>query len=250
MNNGNTFGGIDEILRYLGYEKDDSCNSNNDNSNPSSNQSCSDSQCTNEKINDDGTIEKICERYGIKYKCTIDPSGGANSNCCKNFNSDIIGGFQDIDPNSFIILAEVIGDLLSGGLPFNVATAVSNWFNLVGQIIETYASQLVYFQSGPGRFYKVEDRNVANPFCSSSKVTEDETSSNNTYNSENTSTNSADGNNDSENKSCNTTDDSSYNNLKETVERISSELEDIKNQFDKLNNKIEMLKINSESLKK
>ena len=38
----------------------------------------------------------------------IDPSAGADSNCCANINLDIPGGFQDIDPIVFITIGEVI----------------------------------------------------------------------------------------------------------------------------------------------
>ena len=258
--NENPFGGIDEILRYLGYEKaDNNSNSNNDSGNQSS---CS-SQCCNEKINDDGTIEHICEKYGIKYKATIDPTGGARGNCCIDFNSDIIGGFQDMNPQLFIVLGEVIGDLLAGQLPFNVANAVSNWFNLVGQIIETYASQIVYFQAGPGRHYNPEDRNVVNPFCSSSRVTE-ESQENSSDNNSSSSCN-ANNNDDSTNSNKSTDNNESSNmdneakcrennsrneDLRMTVERIDCEIEEMKNQFDILNDKIEILKKNLESLKR
>ena len=96
----------------------------------------------------------------------IDPSGGADSNCCANVNLDIPGGFQDIDPIVFITIGEVIGNIISGSVPFNVAVAISNWLNLVGQAIETYGAQQQYFQNGPGRYYDLRYKNVSNPFCS------------------------------------------------------------------------------------
>ena len=81
----------------------------------------------------------------------IDPSGGADSNCCANVNLDIPGGFQDINPMFFLTIGEVIGN---------------NWLNLVGQAIETYGAQQQYFQNGPGRYYDLRYKNVNNPFCS------------------------------------------------------------------------------------
>ena len=60
----------------------------------------------------------------------IDPSGGADSNCCANVNLDIPGGFQDINPMFFLTIGEVIGNIISGSVPFNVAVAISNWLNL------------------------------------------------------------------------------------------------------------------------
>ena len=65
----------------------------------------------------------------------IDPSGGADSNCCANVNLDIPGGFQDINPMFFLTIGEVIGNIISGSVPFNVTVAISNWLNLVGQAI-------------------------------------------------------------------------------------------------------------------
>lgn len=101
------------------------------------------------------------------WKCKVDLSGGASTNCCKNLNLDVPGGFQDLNPIIFITLAEVIGDLLSGNLPFNVANSISNILNLVGQVIETYSAQQTYFQSGPGRDYNEAYKNISNPYCSS-----------------------------------------------------------------------------------
>ena len=90
----------------------------------------------------------------------IDPSGGADSNCCANVNLDIPGGFQDINPMFFLTIGEVIGNIISGSVPFNVAVAISNWLNLVGQAIETYGAQQQYFQNGPGRYYDLRYKNV------------------------------------------------------------------------------------------
>ena len=72
-----------------------------------------------------------------------------NSNCCANLNLDIPGGFQDINPIVFITIGELISNIIAGNVPFNVAVAISNWLNLVGQAIETYGAQQQYFQNGP-----------------------------------------------------------------------------------------------------
>lgn len=56
-----------------------------------------------------------------------------NSEC-----RDIPNGFQDVDPQLFILIGEILGNILSGRLPFNVQNALGNWLQLVGQVIETY----------------------------------------------------------------------------------------------------------------
>lgn len=113
----------------------------------------------------------------------IDPSGGADSNCCANVNLDIPGGFQDIDPIVFLTIGEVIGNIISGSVPFNVAVAISNWLNLVGQAIETYGAQQQYFQNGPGRYYELRYKNVSNPFCSCNSKESNGNSQNNSEDS-------------------------------------------------------------------
>ena len=113
----------------------------------------------------------------------IDPSAGADSNCCANVNLDIPGGFQDIDPIVFLTIGEVIGNIISGSVPFNVAVAISNWLNLVGQAIETYGAQQQYFQNGPGRYYDLRYKNVSNPFCSCNSKESNGNSQNNSEDS-------------------------------------------------------------------
>lgn len=108
---------------------------------------------------------KYCKDNGCK--CKIDPSGGADSNCCDNIDLDIKGGFQDIDPILFSIIGEILGNIFAGKLPFNVANSVANFLALVGQILETYAAQQQYQQSGPCRFFNPAYKNITNPFCQS-----------------------------------------------------------------------------------
>ncbi len=91
--------------------------------------------------------------------------------------NDMPGGFQRINPMLFIVIGDIIGDLMSGNLPFNVQNAVGNWIQLVGQAIETYSGQQQYFQSGPGRYYSPENLNVSNPLCPEAS-SENSTSSN------------------------------------------------------------------------
>jgi len=81
--------------------------------------------------------------------------------------NDIPNGFQDIDPEFFIVIAEILGNIMAGKLPFNVQNSVGNWLMLVGQAIVTFNAQQQYFQGGPGRYYDVRNKNVTNSFCTS-----------------------------------------------------------------------------------
>ncbi len=98
-------------------------------------------------------------------KCTIDCSAGADTNCCRFYNLDVSYGFQDVSPMLFVVVGEIIANILSGSLPINVANSIANVMNLAGQIIETYSAQQAYQQFGPGRLYSPIYKNVANPFC-------------------------------------------------------------------------------------
>ncbi|MGL5151734.1 MAG: hypothetical protein ACRC7N_14305 [Clostridium sp.] len=97
-------------------------------------------------------------------------TGGSeeNPNNCRFFDSDILGGFQDINPELFLTMANLMGIVMADNMPFNVQNAVGNWLSLLGQTILTYNAQQQYFQTGPGRYYNPKNRNVGNPFCPSS----------------------------------------------------------------------------------
>lgn len=88
--------------------------------------------------------------------------------------NDMFGRFQKLHPRLFNVISEVFGNMLSGTLPFNVQNALGNWFELIGELIETHAAQQQYFQSGPGRYYSTRYYNATNPFCSSSQENESE----------------------------------------------------------------------------
>ncbi|WP_024614827.1 hypothetical protein [Clostridium sp. Ade.TY] len=101
-----------------------------------------------------------------------------NSNCNSNESSnnsassepheqcrDIPGGFQDLHPQMFVLIGDIIGQVMSGNMPFNVQNSIGNWFELIGQVILTYSAQQQYFQNGPGRYYNRKYKNVGNPFC-------------------------------------------------------------------------------------
>lgn len=97
-------------------------------------------------------------------KCEFDPTAGASSNYCRDANSDIPGGFQDVDPQLFVVIGEILGLVLGNNMPFNVQNSFGNWLQLVGQAILTYNAQQQYFMGGPGRYYGPQYRNVNNPF--------------------------------------------------------------------------------------
>ena len=123
--------------------------------------------------------------------------------------SDMPGGFQDLNPQLFSLMGQIIGMVMSGNLPFNVQNAIGNWLMLVGQTIETYSGQQQYFQSGPGRYYDLKYKNVTNPFCPQSNQ-----SSSTSQTGESTSKNKQTA------KTC-----SDIEHLRKEVDRLSLELE-------------------------
>lgn len=133
---------------------------------------------------------------------TTGTTGNSNNGSGNNNNTnsaegcdDIPLGFQDLNPQLFIIVGEMIGDVMAGNLPFNMQNAIGNWFMLIGQAIVTYNSQQQYLEGGPGRRYNIKNKNAFNPNCKSGSQ-----SSNNSDSSNNgTSNNSGDNSNNSEN---------------------------------------------------
>ncbi|MGG7176848.1 hypothetical protein ACQPU1_04585 [Clostridium paraputrificum] len=123
---------------------------------------------------------------------------------------DMPGGFQDLNPQLFILIGELMGNIMAGSLPFNVQNAVGNWLQLVGQAIETFNAQQQYQQNGPGRYYNPKNKNVTNPFCPNDGTN-------------NTSTNQGSSGNEEieELKSC-------ICNLLNEVQKLRKEVEDIK----------------------
>ena len=99
-----------------------------------------------------------------------------------NFNcDDILGGFQELSPELFVIIGEILANVISGKIPFNVQNAIGNWLQLVGQIIETYNAQQQYFQGGPGRYFNPAFYNVSNPFCQDNGTATESSSSSGRY---------------------------------------------------------------------
>lgn len=109
------------------------------------------------------------------------PPGVADEEC-RNANSDIPGGFQDLPPQTLLVIVTIIGINVANQIPFNMQNTVGNIFELLGQVIITFNAQQQYLQSGPGRYYNPIYRNSTNPFCpnsndgSSQNTTNDTTS--------------------------------------------------------------------------
>lgn len=137
--------------------------------------------------------------------------------------NDMPGGFQAINPTLFIIIADILGDVMSGNLPFNVQNAVGNWIQLVGQAIETYSSQQQYFQSGPGRFFSPENLNVTNSTCPQANSQRSSTSASVNENVENNSGKDADSDKD------------------KIMRELCSVINDMKNELDEVKTRIDFM---------
>lgn len=138
--NFNGWGNFEDLFRACGYTNSCDGNSNNCNDNDENNST------------------------------TDNSSNNNNSNYNSNYYgcNDIPNGFQTLHPELFIIIGEILGNIVAGSVPFNVQNAIGNWLQLVGQAILTYNAQQQYFQAGPGRYYEARNYNIVNPFCSSS----------------------------------------------------------------------------------
>lgn len=114
------------------------------------------------KFNSFEDIMKVCG-YSFDKDGNIDWSSFDEDSYmgCK----DIIGGFQDVYPQLFVLVGEVIGAIVSEKLPINVQDSFGNWLQLIGQVILTYNAQQQYFEGGPGRYFNLKDYNTNNSFC-------------------------------------------------------------------------------------
>ena len=90
--------------------------------------------------------------------------------------------FQNVNPELFIVVGELLGNVIANELPFNVQNAVGNWLQLVGQALETYNAQQQYYQQGPGRYFTPDSFNVDNPFCQNNEQGSQNNSSENVNN--------------------------------------------------------------------
>lgn len=131
--------------------------------------------------------------------------------------NDIPNGFQTLNPELFVIISEIIGNIIAGNTPSNVQNIIGNWFELVGQVILTFNAQQQYFESGPGRFFNPKNFNIDNPFCNTnSKDTNSSTS--------NSSTSSK-----SSNSKTTNSDTSRIEELEKQVQELTNEINKLKN---------------------
>lgn len=179
-----------------------------------------------------GSFEDLARACG--YTNCNKNSGNNNSNTGNinnEFNNigcnDIPDGFQGLDPQLFILVGEILGNILSGRLPFNVQNTLGNWLQLVGQVIETYNAQQQYFQSGPGRYFHPQNYNVANQFCTQNQSNTSQNTNSNTSNSNKSKKN------DSTEKSSNENKDDKINELESSIKELKEEMEKIKKLLEK-----------------
>ncbi len=134
---------------------------------------------------------------------------------------DIPGGFQDLNPELFVLIGELLGNAIAGNLPFNVQNALGNWFQLVGQAMLTFNAQQQYFQGGTGRYYNPKYKNVANPFCGENAASQAEGpyGGDGGGNSNNTNTNSKN------------------SDVNDKIEKLTKEIEELKEEINNLKNK-------------
>lgn len=153
-----------------------------------------------------------------------------------NFNSnekcqDIPGGFQDLHPQLFVLIGDIIGQIMAGNMPFNVQNSIGNWFELIGQAILTYSAQQQYFQNGPGRYYDRRYKNVGNPFCEKNPTPDNQNDGQGTGEVEDPvpTSNSANSNNKGYGNE--------FEDLKNTVKSLQEEVESLKKIIKNINNK-------------
>ena len=112
--------------------------------------------------------------------CTGNNNNNNNDGC-----NDIPGGFQDMNPELFAIIGEIIGQIAAGKMPFNVQNAIGNWLQLVGQVILTYNAQQQYLESGPGKYYDIKNKNIQNSYCTPSDGSDSSSGSGNSSDKDN-----------------------------------------------------------------
>lgn len=69
---------------------------------------------------------------------------------------------QDAHPEGVLLLAELLGNISSYHMPFNVQNLIGNWLQLIGQIILVFNAQQQFWQSGPGHCYNRCNKNIDN----------------------------------------------------------------------------------------
>lgn len=151
---------------------------------------------------------------------------GVADEACRCGNSDIPGGFQDLNPMLFVVIGEIIGNIIASQTPFNVQNALGNWLQLVGQAIETYNAQQQYFQGGPGRYYNPIYRNSGNPFCPN---TTDESGANTSGNPSSMSSNTSNSNSTDEESS---TSSKANKKLQNRIDKLERDICELKKMID------------------
>lgn len=178
-----------------------------------------------------GSFEDLARACGYT-SCHKDNNTSETNNNNKTNNSnnmgcyDIPDGFQCLDPELFVLIGEILGNIIAGRIPFNVQNAIGNWLQLVGQVIETYNAQQQYFQGGPGRYFSPKYYNVTNPFCNNAS----------TANNQNTSSNKNEENNSNHDyniKSLIENNNNKIETLELRINQLMTEIEQIKNKMEK-----------------
>ncbi len=139
------------------------------------------------KFNGWNSFEDLARACGYtnSHKDSDNTSETSNNNAtnesCNMGCYDIPNGFQSLNPQLFVAIGGILGDILAGSIPANVQAALGNWLLLVGQAIVTFNAQQIYFQQGPGRYFNPQNYNVDNPFCqtTSQNTTQNNSSSKN-----------------------------------------------------------------------
>ena len=67
---------------------------------------------------------------------------------------------QDAHPEGVLLLAELLGNISSYHMPFNVQNLIGNWLKLIGQIILVFNAQQQFWQNGPGHYYSRCNKNI------------------------------------------------------------------------------------------
>ena len=130
-------------------------------------------------------LEDLLKSYGYTSSSDTYNNNNNNNNNCNNNNcnnntegcNDIPNGFQNLPPELVVLIAELLGNIIAGKIPFNLQNIIGNWFELLGQVILTFNAQQQYFQSGPGRYYDPKNFNVSNPFCTNTSTSTTSTTS-------------------------------------------------------------------------
>lgn len=69
---------------------------------------------------------------------------------------------QDVHPEALLLATELLGNLSSLQMPFNVQNLIGNWLQLIGQIILVFNAQQQLWQNGPGHYYNCCNKNIGN----------------------------------------------------------------------------------------